>query len=200
VFNIAVFASGRGSNFRALFDSLQKESVEARIVLLISNNSNAGAMEFARSVEIRTLHASQKIISSQTEFASAMLSALRESNIDLIVLAGYMKKLAPEIVAAYRGRIINIHPALLPEFGGPGMYGHHVHEAVLRARKKNSGATVHYVDEEFDHGNIILQERVSVLENDTPELLAERVLEVEHRILPMAVKQIADAHLHHNQG
>ena len=106
----------------------------------------------------------------------------------------------PEIVAAYRGRIINIHPALLPEFGGPGMYGYRVHEAVLRERKKISGATVHYVDEEFDHGNIILQERIPVLENDTPELLAERVLEVEHRILPMAVKQIADAHLHHNQG
>jgi phosphoribosylglycinamide formyltransferase-1 len=199
VLNIAVFASGRGSNFRALFDSLQNESIEARIVLVISNNSDAGAMEFARSVGIRTLHLSQKKFSSQAEFITAMLGALHENNIDLIVLAGYMKKIDPEIVAAYRGRIINIHPALLPEFGGPGMYGRHVHEAVLRADKKFSGVTVHYVDEEFDHGNIILQERIPVLENDTPESLAERVLKVEHKILPMAVKQIADAH-HHNQG
>lgn len=197
--NIAVFASGRGSNFRALFDFLQKESIEARICLLISNNSDAGAMEFARSVGIRTLHLSQKKFSSEAEFTTAMLGALCESNIDLIVLAGYMKKIDPEIVAAYRGRIINIHPALLPEFGGTGMYGRHVHEAVLRAGKKFSGVTVHYVDEEFDHGNIILQERIPVLENDTPESLAERVLKVEHKILPMAVKQIADAH-HHNQG
>lgn len=197
--NIAVFASGRGSNFRALFDSLQKGSIEARIMLLISNNSDADAMEFARSVGIRTLHLSQKKFSSHAEFTAAMRSALRESNIDLIVLAGYMKKINSEIVAAYRGRIINIHPALLPEFGGPGMYGRHVHEAVLREGKKISGVTVHYVDEEFDHGNIILQERIPVLENDTPESLAERVLKVEHKILPIAVKQIADAH-HHNQG
>ena len=197
--NIAVFASGRGSNFRALFDSLQKKSIEARICLLISNNSDAGAMEFARSVGIRTLHLSQKTFSSQAEFTTAILGALCESNIDLIVLAGYMKKIDSEIVAAYRGRMINIHPALLPEFGGPGMYGRHVHEAVLREGKKISGVTVHYVDEEFDHGNIILQERVPVLKNDTTESLAERVLKVEHKILPMVVKQIADAY-HHNQG
>ena len=197
--NIAVFASGRGSNFRALFDSLQKKSIEARICLLISNNSDAGAMEFARSVGIRTLHLSQKTFSSQAEFTTAILGALCESNIDLIVLAGYMKKIDSEIVAAYRGRMINIHPALLPEFGGPGMYGHHVHEAVLREGKKISGVTVHYVDEEFDHGNIILQERVPVLKNDTTESLATRVLKVEHKILPMVVKQIADAY-HHNQG
>jgi phosphoribosylglycinamide formyltransferase-1 len=199
VLNIAVFASGRGSNFRALFDSLQKESIETRICLLISNNSDAGAMEFARSVGIRTLHLSQKKFSSQAKFTTAMLGALHENNIDLIVLAGYMKKIDPEIVAAYRGRIINIHPALLPEFGGPGMYGRHVHEAVLRAGKKYSGVTVHYVDEDFDHGSIIIQARIPVLENDTPESLAERVLKVEHKLLPMAVKQIADAH-NHNQG
>ena len=197
--SIAVFASGRGSNFRALFDSIQKESIQARIRLLISNNSDAGAIEFARSVGIRALHLSQKKFSLQQDFVAAILGALRENDIDLIVLAGYMKKIDPEVVAVYHGRIINIHPALLPEFGGHGMYGRHVHEAVIRAGKKNSGATVHYVDEEFDHGNIILQERVPVLENDTPELLAARVLKVEHMILPMAVKQIANAH-HHNQG
>jgi phosphoribosylglycinamide formyltransferase 1 len=200
VLNIAVFASGRGSNFSALLNSLRCDPVDAQIVLLVSNNSHSGAMELARSAGIPAVHLSAKSFQSPAELVRATLEVLHQHRIGLIVLAGYMKKIHPEIVAAYRGRIINIHPALLPLYGGPGMYGRHVHEAVIAAKEKFSGATVHFVDEEFDHGSILRQEKIAVMDDDTPDTLAQRVLVIEHKILPEAVRSIAaQAHLH-NQG
>lgn len=121
-----------------------------------------------------------------------MLKVLSGANIDLIVLAGYMKKLPSEVVEKYRGKILNIHPALLPEFGGEGMYGLNVHKAVLAAKKKISGASVHLVEGEYDSGEIILQETCSVYETDTPEILAERIRSIEHNILPLAIQIVAD--------
>jgi folate-dependent phosphoribosylglycinamide formyltransferase PurN len=119
------------------------------------------------------------------------MSLLEEHGIDLLVLAGYMKRIPPRVVSAYHGRIVNVHPGLLPEFGGEGMYGSHVHAAVIASGAKTTGVTVHLVDDEFDHGPVVAQWRIAVLEKDTAESLAERVLEVEHVIYPRAVEMIA---------
>jgi folate-dependent phosphoribosylglycinamide formyltransferase PurN len=121
--------------------------------------------------------------------AAELLAGLGDAQ--LVVLAGYLKLVPKSVVSRFRGRMINIHPALLPDFGGPGMYGHHVHEAVLASGARESGVTVHFVDEEFDRGEIIAQERVPVRPNDTPETLAARVLEAEHRLLPKVVLDLA---------
>jgi phosphoribosylglycinamide formyltransferase 1 len=191
--NIAVLGSGRGSNFAAVLDALNTGMItNARIVLVLSNNSTAGILETARAEGIAAVHLSQKQYASEQSFDEALLAVLRAHDTGLIVLAGYMKRLPAFVVAAYRHRIINIHPALLPEFGGQGMYGIHVHEAVLAAGRAVSGATVHLVDNDYDHGAIVLQEQVPVLAGDTPASLAERVLQVEHRLLPQAIRLFAE--------
>jgi formyltetrahydrofolate-dependent phosphoribosylglycinamide formyltransferase len=191
--NVAVLGSGRGSNFKAVLDAMTDGKIPgARTAVVLSNNSTAGILEIARAHVIPAVHLSQKQFASEEEFADALLTLLRSHDIGLVVLAGYMKRLPARVVAAYRHRIINIHPALLPEFGGQGMYGIHVHEAVLTAHRAVSGATVHLVDEEYDHGAIVAQEQVPVLPDDTPASLAERVLQVEHRILPLAIQLFAE--------
>jgi len=158
---------------------------------VVSNNSRAGILDVARSNSLPALHVSQKQFLTEPEFVDALLAALRSHGVDFIALAGYMKQLPAEVVNAYRNRIVNIHPALLPRFGGKGMYGIHVHEAVIAAGVAESGATVHVVDEEYDRGAIILQKSVPVLSGDTPETLAARVLSVEHEIYPEALRRIA---------
>lgn len=190
--NIAVFASGRGSNFQSLYHAIKNDSGKVRIVVVISNNSDSGALAAARSFHLPAIHLSQKQFSSHAEFVEAVLQTLESFQVNLIVLAGYMKKIDAKIIDRFRNRIINIHPALLPAFGGQGMYGMHVHEAVIASGAKVSGATVHLVDEEFDHGKIILQKSVPVKPDDTPETLAERVLKVEHELLPRVVHLFAD--------
>ena len=189
---IAVFASGRGSNFQALAEAISKKNINARIVLVVSNNSDAGALALARTLHIPALHLSQKQFPSHDAFTTSVLSTLESHHVDFVVLAGYMKKIDPSIIRRFRNRIINVHPALLPAFGGQGMYGHFVHEAVIAQRATHTGATVHIVDEEFDHGEIILQESIPVEAHDTPESLAEKVLRIEHKILPAAVEIFAN--------
>jgi phosphoribosylglycinamide formyltransferase-1 len=191
--NIAVFGSGRGSNFEAILHALVEGRISgARICLVLSNNSGAGILEHARSHSLPAVHLSQKQFESEEQFADALLDRLHACGADLIVLAGYMKRVPPRIVAAYRHRIINIHPALLPKYGGRGMYGHHVHEAVIASGDRVSGATVHYVDEQYDHGSVILQKTVPVHPDDTPETLAARVLTVEHELYPEVIRLIAE--------
>ncbi|MEW6511161.1 MAG: phosphoribosylglycinamide formyltransferase [Bacteroidota bacterium] len=190
--SIAVLGSGRGSNFRAILTAIQQGSIpDARICVVISNNSTAGILEIARANAIPAVHLSQKQFPDENAFADAMLSTLQQHGADFIALAGYMKRVPTSVVAAFRKRIVNIHPALLPRFGGAGMYGMHVHEAVLAAGETVSGATVHYVDEEYDHGAVILQRTVPVRPGDTPESLAERVLAVEHELYPEALRRLA---------
>ena len=193
--NIGVFASGRGSNFQAILNAIQQGLLPARVTLLLSNKSDAGAFEIARSHAIPAVHLSQKLFSDEASFAAAMLQTLWDHEVRLIALAGYLKKIPTIVVREYRNRILNIHPALLPSFGGQGMYGHHVHEAVLASGAKLSGATVHLVDEEYDRGPIVLQKTVPVEEHDTPETLAARVLKVEHEIYPLALKAFAENRL-----
>ena len=179
---VAVLVSGGGTNLQALLDALRNSPV-ARVVRVISSRPGAGALERARRAGVATT-----VLANPAD-PDELLVALRDAQ--LVVLAGYLKLVPPPVVAQFRGRMINIHPALLPDFGGPGMYGHHVHAAVLASGARESGATVHFVDEAFDRGDIIAQERVRVEPADTPEALAARVLEAEHRLLPRVVLDLA---------
>src|SRR5262249_48872534 len=131
-------------------------------------------------------------LASEDEFQNEILVKLTQSKAELICLAGYLRKLGPGVIARYRGRILNIHPALLPKFGGAGMYGHYVHEAVLAAGERESGCTVHVVDEEFDHGQILAQVKVPVLSGDTPDALAARILEREHKLYPKVIREFCE--------
>ena len=183
---LAVAISGRGSNLAALLAALPAGGGPAEVALVLSNRAAAG-LELARERGIPAL------VLADPADARAWLDALAAHRVDLIVLAGYLKLVPPEVVERYRGRIINIHPALLPAFGGPGMYGRRVHEAVLTSGAAVSGATVHLVDEVYDRGRVLAQARVPVLPGDTPDTLAARVLEVEHRLLPAVVLAAAAA-------
>lgn len=179
---VAVLVSGGGTNLQALLDALHDSPI-ARVTRVISNRADAGALDRARRAGVPTTVLRDP--GDPAELQTALADA------QLVVLAGYLKLVHASVVARFRGRMINIHPALLPDFGGPGMYGHHVHEAVLASGRKESGATVHYVDEVFDRGEIIAQERVRIEPNDTPDRLAARVLEAEHRLLPKVVLELA---------
>ena len=179
---VAVLVSGGGTNLQALLDALHDSPI-ARVARVISSRPDTGALARARSAGVPTTVL--RDAGDPAELQSALAGA------QLVVLAGYLKLVPPSVVARFRGRMINIHPALLPDFGGPGMYGRRVHEAVLASGAKESGATVHFVDEEFDRGAIIAQERVPVQHGDTAETLAARVLEAEHRLLPKVVLDLA---------
>ena len=183
---VAVAVSGRGSNLDALLRTLAPAR-NAEVVLVLSNRADAGGLDIARARGIATL------VLHDPADAAAWLDALEHAQVDLLVLAGYLKLVPAAVVARWRGRIINVHPALLPAFGGPGMYGRRVHEAVLRSGAAESGASVHLVDEVYDRGQVLAQERVPVLPGDTPDTLAARVLAVEHRLLPAVVLAAAEA-------
>ena len=185
---IAVLCSGGGTNLQALIDAQEAGQIDGEIVLVLSNASKAYALERARKHGIEAKFISKKQAGSDEAFNDAILAELRRVGAELVVLAGYLPIVGAQVVRAYEHRIINIHPALIPSFCGPGMYGHHVHEAVLAYGAKISGATTHFVDEQVDHGGVILQRSVPVLEGDTPETLAARVLTVEHEILPESVR------------
>ena len=179
---VAVLVSGGGTNLQALLDALH-DSPLARVARVISSRADAGALERARRASVPTA------VLRDPGDPAELLAALGDAQ--LVVLAGYLKLVPAAVVSRFRGRMINIHPALLPEFGGPGMYGQRVHDAVLASGATESGATVHIVDEEFDRGKIIAQERVPVRPGDTPDSLAARVLEAEHRLLPRVVLDLA---------
>jgi phosphoribosylglycinamide formyltransferase-1 len=189
---LGILASGRGSNFQAIWNSIQAGQLHAQVQVVISNNADAGALDFARTQGLPAVHLARNQYDSKESFVQAFLKTLDDYEVNFIVLAGYMKLLSPEIVRAFRNRIINIHPALLPAFGGKGMYGHFVHEAVLAQGCKISGVTVHLVNEEYDQGPIVAQQCVPVLEPDTPESLAARVLKVEHIIFSQALQLFAE--------
>lgn len=193
--NIAVFASGRGSNTRAILENIDRGKIRARISVIISNKRDAGIFDIARERKIQHRYLNPSEFDSEQEYTSAVLSVLDEHDVTLIILAGYLKKIPSTIVAQYRNRMMNIHPALLPAFGGKGMYGIHVHRAVIEYGAKITGATVHFVDEEYDHGPIILQKPVEVRDDDTPESLSKRVLQIEHSIYSEAVALFAAGRL-----
>ncbi len=184
--HVAVAVSGRGTNLEALLRALGPDA-PARVVLVLSNRADAAALERASARSIPT------VVLRDASDPREWLAALEDHAVDLIVLAGYLKLVPAEVIARYRDRIINVHPALLPAFGGRGMYGRRVHEAVLASGARESGATVHLVDEVYDRGAILGQARIPVLPGDDADTLAARVLELEHRLLPAAVLAAAAA-------
>jgi phosphoribosylglycinamide formyltransferase-1 len=188
---IAVLASGSGTNLQALIDAIEKKEMPAQIAVVISNVPDAFALERAKKHGIKTVCVPHKG-RTREEHEAELLKVLKEHETGLVVLAGYLRMLTPLIIREYKNRIINIHPALLPSFGGPGMHGENVHRAVLEYGCKVSGCTVHFVDDGIDSGPVIVQKCVDVKEGDTPETLAERILEQEHKALPLAVQLIAE--------
>ncbi len=189
---IAVFASGEGTNLQALLDACADGRVRGSVVFVVSNKEDAGAVRRARRLGIETAVCPQNDHPTAEDYNAFLAQECRSRGIELICLAGFMLKVKRPLIEAYNGRILNVHPALLPAFGGQGMYGKKVHEAVIAAGVKVSGATIHVVDEEYDHGPIVLQATVPVLAADTPGSLAARVLAQEHWIYPRAVALFAE--------
>lgn len=175
---------------QAVIDACESGRLPAQIALIISNNSNSGALRRARQHGIPNMHLSRNTHGNDSGVDRAMSEALTEATIDLVVLAGYMRLIGPRVLRSFRARIINCHPALLPKYGGQGFYGQHVHQAVIAAGEKESGSTIHFVDEVYDRGPIIRQNRVAVHPNDTAESLEARVKAAEHELLIQAIGEV----------
>ena len=190
---LAFFASGGGSNVGAILDAIDAGALRAEPVLLISDRPGCGALARAEARGIPTEVIAP--LSDETHFSDALLDALARAEADTVALAGYLRKIPAPVVWAFRDRILNVHPSLLPAFGGAGWYGRRVHQGVLDAGCRVSGATVHLVDDQYDTGPIVLQEAVRVLPDDTADTLAARVLAVEHRLFPDALALLADGRL-----
>lgn len=172
---VAIFASGAGSNAQKIITYF-KENTAVNIALIVCNNPEAGVLKIADKEKVEPLLINRKRFAQE----DAYLPVLREKKIDFIVLAGFLWKLPTVLVDAFSKKIINIHPALLPKYGGKGMYGHFVHEAVIAAGEKESGITIHYVDDQYDHGDVIFQAKCDVLPDDTPDTLAQKIHLLEH--------------------
>ena len=186
--NLVIFASGAGSNAQQIIDHF-RGSTFAKIVLIVCNKPGAGVTSIAEKEHIPVLH-----IEKERFFRDdAYLPEFQKIRADLIILAGFLWKIPQKLIDVYSRRIINIHPALLPKYGGKGMYGQYVHEAILNAGEMESGITIHYVDEHYDNGDIIFQTACPVLENDTPETLAGRIHQLEHLHYPQVIEQIVKA-------
>jgi phosphoribosylglycinamide formyltransferase-1 len=190
IMNIGILASHNGSNAQAIIDACKAGLLQAVPAVIISNNSNSGAIIRAKQEGIPFYHLSQTIHPQPEKLDQAILDSLHKHNVDIVVLAGYMKKLGPKTLASFKGTILNIHPSLLPKFGGRGMYGIHVHEAVIAAKEKETGVSVHILEDEYDTGPVIAQAKIPVLPNDTPETLQAKVLELEHSFLPKTLQKI----------
>lgn len=190
--NLACLASGSGSNLQAIIDSIESGRLPARIVAVIVNEPGAYAGERAQRHGLPLFLVNHRDFKNRSDFDRALMAIIDRQGADLVCLCGFLRILTPAFIEHYPGRIINIHPALLPKFGGRGFYGHKVHEAVLAAGEKESGCTVHFVDAEVDHGPIILQRKVPVRPDDTPETLAQRVLAEEHLAYSQAIALLAE--------
>lgn len=188
---LGFLASHGGSNLQAILDAIAAGTLPAEPRLVICNNSGAKALDRARSAGVPGLHLSGATHPDADALDGAMLEALRGHGVNLVVCAGYMRKVGPRVLSAYRRRIVNVHPALLPRHGGQGMYGLRVHEAVLAAGDRVTGVTIHLVDAAYDHGPTLAQATVPVQPGDTPEGLQARVLETEHRLYPDTLRRIA---------
>ena len=188
---LGIFASGRGSNFTAILEAIDRGDLDAAVGILVSNHADAGAMATAESRGIPTIAVERSSFETSDAYSDFLIEQMKQHEVNLIALAGYMKKIPAKFITHFKNRIVNIHPALLPDFGGQGMYGIRVHKAVIEAGAKFSGATIHLVDEEYDRGPVIAQSKVPVLPGDTPEILAARILETEHKLYPATLQRIA---------
>ncbi len=188
--SLAFLASHNGTNMRAIVAACKSGVLRAQPLLVISNNGDSGALAWARDNKLAAHHISAKTEGSDAAADAAIAAALAMAGADLVIMAGYMRKLGPETLGAFRGRVLNVHPALLPKHGGKGMYGRLVHEAVLKAGDTETGCTIHVVDGEYDHGPVVAQAKVAVEPGDTPETLATRVQGREQTLYPETLKRI----------
>lgn len=187
---LAVLISGSGRSLQNFIDLIAKGELPARIAVVVSSSPTAGGNERARKAGIPVVVANRRKFRSDADFSRAVTAAIRPHDVDYVLLAGFIHLyLFPD---EFRNKVINIHPALLPQFGGRGFYGHHVHEAVLKSGAKESGCTVHFADHQYDHGPILLQRRVPILPGDTPESLADRVFREECVAYPEAIRKLAE--------
>lgn len=197
---IAIFASGGGSNAEAIMRAQMEGNLSAEIGLVVTNKAKAGVIKKATAYNIPHTVLNKKDFTNEKEYVDTLIKALDEKNIDFVVLAGYLQLIPARLVEKYNNRITNIHPALLPSFGGKGFYGHKVHEAVMDSGCKVSGVTVHIVDEKYDRGPIISQKSVPVLEDDDPTSLASRILIEEHNIYPATLQLFAEGRVKVSDG
>jgi phosphoribosylglycinamide formyltransferase 1 len=187
---LAFLASHRGSNMQSIIDACKSGSLDAKPALVISNNKDSGALARAKQEDIPAIHLSSQNVATETDLDQAMLDILSEYKAELVILAGYMKRIGPLTLSAFQDRILNIHPCLLPKYGGQGMYGMRVHEAVIASGDKESGVTIHVVNEEYDKGAILAQQKIGVEEGDTAKTLAKRVLALEHTLYVETIRNI----------
>ena len=192
---LGFLTSHGGSNMQAIIDACASGELEAEPRVVISNNSGSQALVRARAKDVPAYHLSSLTHPDPDALDSAICERLLQHEVDVVCLAGYMKKVGPKTLAAFRGRILNIHPALLPKYGGQGMYGMAVHEAVIESGDRVTGVTVHLADESYDRGPILAQREIAVDETDTPETLAQRVLAVEHRLFVETLSKIASGQI-----
>jgi phosphoribosylglycinamide formyltransferase-1 len=191
MFRIGVLASHQGTNFQTVTDACNDGSISGTVSLLICNNSNAPVLQRAKNAGIPIRHLSSKTHPDPDQLDEIICDALVTAQTDIVVLAGYMKKLGDRVLQRFKGKIINVHPSLLPKHGGQGFYGMRVHEAVIDAGDQETGATVHLVTEEYDAGGILLQESIPVEPGDTADSISKKVQSVEHRLLVTAIQKIA---------
>lgn len=190
-FRLAVFASGGGTNMQSILDAVDAGQLPATVVGCVSDRASAGALDRARTYGLPTVVCPPRDYDTPTAFGAALCDVLTRWNASFVVLAGYLKKIPAPVLNAYPNRITNIHPSLLPAFGGSGMYGSHVHQAVLDAGVHWTGVTVHLVNDAYDDGPIVAQQPVPVLPDDTVDTLQQRVLAVEHQLYPAVLRQFA---------
>ncbi|MBU0951990.1 MAG: phosphoribosylglycinamide formyltransferase [Elusimicrobia bacterium] len=187
-YKIGALVSGGGTNLQSIIDACESGSIQGEVAVVISSKKDAFALERAKKRNIPAVFIDRKQCKDINEFSQKVSAELKKRNVHLVCLAGFLLKLSPSLVKEYKNRILNVHPALLPAFGGEGMFGHHVHEAVLASGAKFTGPTVHFVDEDYDRGPIILQAVVPVLDDDCADSLGKRVLAQEHKIYPEAIR------------
>ena len=191
---IGVLVSGGGSNLQSIIDAVKSGFIpDSKVAAVVSNKKDAYALERARLAGIDAVFMDPKSFLDMEAYNSAVADELIKRNVNIVCLAGYLLMIKGKLLKEFKGRMLNIHPALLPRFGGKGMYGHHVHEAVIKSGEKKSGATVHIVDEVYDHGPIVIQKTADIDKNETPETLAAKILKIEHQIYPEALKIIAES-------
>ncbi|MCB0335670.1 MAG: phosphoribosylglycinamide formyltransferase [Bdellovibrionales bacterium] len=193
---LGFFASHGGSNFQSVVEACHTGMIDAEAGLVVCNNKNAMVLERAEKLRVPSLCVNRKIAGSEEQLDLLILQELAQYEVDLVVLAGYMKKITPKVLEAYDGRILNIHPALLPKFGGKGMYGMHVHEAVVASGAKESGASIHVVTTNYDEGPILAQEAVDLEAEESAESLAKKVLVIEHQLYPRTIQAVLKGQLH----
>lgn len=197
--NLAVFGSGNGSNCRAILQAIRDKRLSATVTVIVSDRNDAGILKIASENDIPGYWICKEQYEHKNQFFDNLFRVLKQHKVDMIILAGYLRKIGPPLLEAYPERILNIHPALLPAFGGKGMYGLRVHRAVIESGVKVTGITVHIVDGEYDHGPIVLQKTLEVCDDDTPETLSEKVLQLEHRYYAQAIQYFAEGRCHVHQ-